>query len=134
MSKTVKALTVAMGVALLLGALGIGAAFAQDPPTAADSPTNYRAVFLGKVARILGIDEQKVTSAFAQAAKETRNERIDKALAEGRISREWADWLKAAPDDGAFGPGFRGRHGWGGIFGRLGQPKPGPGPAPLGGG
>jgi len=126
---------VVLVVALLVGAFGVSGAFAQDPT----NPTGQQTSFVSRVAKILGIEEQKLTSAFTQAAKELRNEQIDKALAEGRITKELADWLKARPDNGAIGPGFGrgmrdfgpGMHGFGfkgTPFGRMGQATPTPTP------
>ena len=112
-----KALALAFGVALLVGALGIGAALAADPqPTA----TSGQDVYLGKVARILGIDQQKLTDAFTQA----RLEMIDDAVAAGQITRERADWLKQGIQQGFVGKGgFHGRFGgrMGGWHGGMGR-------------
>ncbi len=127
MSRNVKVLSLALGVVLLLGALGVGAVFAADPPTSPPSPADQQKALLGKVAKILGIDEQKVTDAFKQAIKETHNEQIDKALADGRITKEMADWLKQRPDDGPLGPP-PGMMGGGKRGGRMGGPFGGPPP------
>lgn len=88
---------------------------------------------MGKVAAILGIDEQTVKDAFVQAQSEMRDEalkdRLDALVAEGKITQEQADeylgwyqsepdmtpyrqWLEAEPDLGIGGP-FAGR-GFGG--------------------
>ena len=120
MLKHWKVLSLAFGVAVLVGALGIAAAFAADPqPTA----TSGQDVYLGKVAKILGIDQQKLTDAFTQA----RIEMIDDAVAAGQITKERADWLKQGIQQGFVGKGgFHGRMG-----GRMGGWHGGWGPAPT---
>jgi len=137
MRKSLKALSLVLGVTLLLAALGVGAVLAADPtptPTAPSTPAGYQQLFLSKVAEILGIDEQKLTDAIAQAQKETRNQMIDDAVKEGRITQEYADWLKQMPtqDGFKFGFGMWGgrRGGW--MHGGLGWPgKVAPAPAPT---
>lgn len=136
MKKNFKLLALALGVVVLLGALGVGGVLAADPPTNITSPADHQKVFLGKVAKILGIDEQKVADAVAQANKEMRNEQIDQALANGRITKEMADWLKQRPDNGAFGPVGPGMMRGGKWGGRMGAPfagprQPAPTPAPA---
>lgn len=128
MSKKSKVLLASLGIVVLLGVIGAGAALAQDPPK---NPTDYQNDLLGKVATILGIDQQRVTSAVTQAARELRNEQINRAVAEGRITQEYANWLKQMPASGAIGSGFgRGMHGFGG--GRfVGVPRTAPTPAPT---
>jgi hypothetical protein len=109
----------ALGILLLLGVVGVAVTAAADPtPT----PAKQRDVFMGKVAKILGIDQQKLTNAFNQACKETRNEMIDKALADGRITKAWADWMKQRPGDGNCGIGNMGR-----MRGAAGGRMDGPG-------
>ena len=53
---------------------------------------------LARVAEILGIDQQKVEDAFAQAQKEMQNEALDNYLKnlvdEGKITQEQADQYK----------------------------------------
>ena len=123
MGKRFTVAMLALGVLLVLGVAGVAMVAAADPtPT----PVNQRDVFMGKVAKILGIDQQKLTSAINQACKETRSEMIDKALANGRITKAWADWMKQRPDEGACALGVQGkRHGaWGGRMGGPGWPKP----------
>ena len=113
MSKRVKVLSLTLGVVLLLGVLGAGVAFAQTP-TPDTANTDWQSVFLGKVASILGVDQQALADAMKQAAKEVRNEQIDAAVAAGRMSQEYADWLKQRPDNG--GPGLRGTEFGRGFF------------------
>lgn len=114
-----------LAIALIVGAFGATGAFAQDPPG------TQKTALLSRVATILGIDEQRLTDAFTQAAKELHNEQIDQAVADGRITQEYANWLKARPDNGPMGPGF-GRGGHGGFGGRFGgMPRLAPAPAPT---
>ena len=134
MSKGFKLLLVGLAVAVLVGAVGVGAVLAADPPTSTSTtPADFQKAFIAKVAQILGVDQQKLTDAIKQAAKETRNEMIDKAVAEGRITQEWGNWLKQRPDNGGLGLGFgfKGMHGgkwFGGWHGRV-VPKATPTPS-----
>lgn len=65
---------------------------------------------LSRVATILGIDQQKVESAFTQAQKEMRDEALDsylqKQVEQGKITQEQADqfkaWWQTRPDMGPF--------------------------------
>src|SRR3989304_4025340 len=98
MRKNWKMLSLAIGVVLLLGALGAGSVFADDPPT---TPLDFQKTFLGKVATILGVPEQKVIDAFTQAHTET----LDEAVKEGRITQQQADWMKQHQVAGGIGPG-----------------------------
>ena len=118
MSKRLKLVSIAFGVVLLLGVIGLGAAFADDPAT---SPTNYHSVFLSKLASILGVDEQKVTDAYTQA----RTEMIDQAVKDGWITQDRANWMKEnLAENGFGGPGMRGGA-WGGrMGGRFGGIPP----------
>jgi hypothetical protein len=131
MCKSVKILSVTLGVLLLLGILGAGAAFAQTPaPTTA---TDWHSAFLGKVAKILGVEEQKLTDAFTQARSET----IDEAVKDGQMTQEQADWMQQRIEQaqqGGFGPGVGGpMHGGtrgGPMGGRFGGPGAQPASAP----
>lgn len=125
MRKSAKVLALTLGVLVLLGVVGAGAALAQTP-TPANTATDWQSVFLGKVATILGVDEQQLANAMQQASKEVENERIDQAVQDGRMTQEYADWLKQRPDDGnlgihGFGFGRRDFHG-GKFGGRMGGP------------
>ncbi|MDP2663382.1 MAG: hypothetical protein Q8R28_21925 [Dehalococcoidia bacterium] len=55
-------ISAALAVMLVIGAFGANGAFAQDPA----NPTNRQQALLGKVASILGIDQQKVSDAFTK--------------------------------------------------------------------
>ena len=106
MNRTLKIVSIALAVMVVLGASGAGAALANEPTATPTSPADYQQALLAKVAAKLGIDQQKVTDAFKQAAKELENEMIDKAVADGRIGQDMANWLKQRPDDGRLGMGF----------------------------
>ena len=128
MRKSVKILSVTLGVLLLLGILGVGAAFAQTPPPT--TATDWQSAFVGKVAKILGVEEQKLTDAFTQA----RNETIDEAVKDGQMTQAQADWMKQrmgqAEQSGFGGPMHGGT--WGGrMGGRFGGPWAQPTPAPT---
>ena len=122
MSKRIKVLVLVVGVIALLGILGTGVALAADPPT-----TNYHDIFVGKVAKILGIDQSKLDKALNQA----RTEMIDEGVKAGTISKERADWMKQRSQQGGFGPSGKpmdGRRGgrMGGPMGAPWQPTPAP--------
>ncbi|MBI4188880.1 MAG: hypothetical protein HY529_06705 [Chloroflexi bacterium] len=82
----------------------------QNADNASQSKT-----LLARVAIILGIDQQKLESAFTQAQKDMRNEALDKYLqnlvTQGKITQEQADkfkaWEQARPDVPLPGGGFR---------------------------
>lgn len=123
-----------LGTLLLAGTIG-GIAFAQ---TGNGDDSQPKALF-SRVAGILGIDQQKLEDAFAQAQKEMRDEALDsylqKAVEAGKLTQEQADqykgWWQARPDTplpGPFGRGFgfqgfgggmkwgRGHNCWGGPY------------------
>ena len=101
-----------------LMALGIagGVVLAQE----ADEDSMMKS-FAGRVAEILGLEETRVQDAIDQARQEMFSERLqeklDKMVESGRITREQADeykaWVESQPD-GAFKKfGKRGHHGGG---------------------
>ncbi|MBN2100578.1 hypothetical protein JW710_01640 [Candidatus Dojkabacteria bacterium] len=102
MKKTHKTIIVAVAAVgtLIGGALLAGKALAQME----ESNT-----ILSRAAEILGMDEDKITSAFTTA----RNERIDQMLEDGEITEEQADRMKE--NDFMFGMG--GHRGPGGPMG-----------------
>jgi len=115
-----------LAAVLLVGSIG-GVAFAQTGSGSTDSGKTL----LERVATILGIDQQKVKDAFAQAQKEMQNERLDNYLknlvSQGKITQPQADqyksWLQSKPDVPA-GIGPRGPGGFHGMFrGWAGPPK-----------
>jgi len=106
MRKTTKLIALSLGIAVLVGVLGIGVALAADPtPTAS---TNYHDVFVSKLAAALGIaDQQKVANAIVTA----RNQTIDEAVKNGQITQQQADWMKQHQQQmhqGGFGPDMMG--------------------------
>ncbi len=107
-----------LGVVGVLAAVVVaGTAFAQTPtPTPnQQAKANYQNFFLDRVASILGIDRSKLDSALGQA----KNDTIDQAAKDGRITQDQANRLKSQPNNG-FGFGFGFGRGAGGPRGRVG--------------
>ncbi len=111
---------ITMLLALLVGAAIAVPALAQtSTPTPPPPPPQ---TIMARVATILGIPEQKLKDAFAQAEREKQDAALDrllqKAVEKGRITQEQADqykaWWKSRPQTDLPGPlmgkGF-GRHG-----------------------
>jgi len=102
MSKKVKVLISAVVVALLLtvGATVTVMAEGEEEETGENG-------LLGRVAEILGIDEEDLTAAFTQARQEMSEaafiDRVNEAVAEGLITQEQADaitgWWQQRPDE-----------------------------------
>ncbi len=125
MWRSKKLLIIAVLAAVVLaGSIG-GIALAQ---TGSADNTTSGTTLLARVAAILGIDQQKVEDAFAQAQRQMQEEALDNYLKnlvdQGKITQEQADqykaWVQARPDlplgfglrgDGGFG-GPRGFRGW----------------------
>ncbi len=90
-----------LATVLLVGSIG-GVVFAQTENGDDSQPKTL----LARVAEILGIDQQNVEDAFAQAQSEMRDEALDsylqKLIDEGKITEEEAaqykTWLQARPD------------------------------------
>jgi uncharacterized membrane protein len=82
-------------VAVLLAGTISGITLIQTSDTASNSGTSL----LARVASILGIDQQKVEDAFAQAQKEIESEALDARLKtlleEGTITQNQADQYKS---------------------------------------
>jgi hypothetical protein len=118
-----KKIIIVAAVVAVIAALSItGVALAQTD----DSSDNPETTLLAKVATILGIDQQTVEDAFAQAQSEIQSEALDSRLADmvsqGTITQEEADqykaWYESKPDVSIPGLDFEGRgmghgHGWG---------------------
>ena len=85
-----KILTIAT-VVLLAAGLAAGFVLAQDTEETAVAASTAGDTLLGKVAAILGIEEATLVDAFEQV----RLEAIDEAAAEGRITEEQAEAMKA---------------------------------------
>jgi len=125
---------VALVVAVAVGAVAMQATvFAEEPtPTPQTTVEQAQQKLLARVAEILGIEEQKVTDAFAQAASELRTQalqdHIQKLVEEGKITQAEADqylqWWSQRPEvmnkglvPGLGGGGFGGGRMRGGGFG-----------------
>jgi hypothetical protein len=85
-----KILTIA-GIALLAGGIVAGFVLAQDSDEGAAPVSTASGTFLARVASILGVEESALVGAFEQA----RLEEIDAAVADGRLTQEQADAMKA---------------------------------------
>jgi len=120
-SKKFIVISVIAAVVLIAGVAGVALAQTGSAETQAEGKT-----LLGRVATILGIEQQKVEDAFKQATREMADEGLDaklKAMVEnGRITQEQADqyksWWQARPDTELLAPK---------QFGRLGGRGFGPG-------
>ena len=96
-----KFIIILLGVILIIAASIGGVAMAQDSEEESKPDS-----LLGRVAEILGIDQQTVEDAFEQAKSEMHEEALDKHLQalidEGILSEEEAaeykEWLEARPD------------------------------------
>ena len=92
---------VVLAVVVLAGSIG-GVVVAQTENGDDSQPKTL----LARVAEILGIDQQNLEDAFAQAQSEMQDEALDsrlqKLVDEGKITGEEADqykaWLQAKPD------------------------------------
>jgi hypothetical protein len=112
----------------------------QTGVTQASDNVSQSKTLLARVAAILGIDQQTVENAFAQAQRETQEEALDnwlkKLVDEGKITqaqadeyKQWwqsrpdmsqyqqqlKDWQEARPNIPELGPGFGGRGFRGGM-------------------
>jgi len=113
---------VAAVVILTAGTLG-GVAYAQTTSTPEATKSTQGKTFLARVAEILGIDQQKLEDAVAQAKKEMQdealNQRLQALVKKGKITQEQAEkykqWWESRPSDFPAGlggrafKGFRGR-------------------------
>jgi len=98
-------------VAVILALIGavaavavVGTAMAQTP-TPNQTKTNYQNVFLDKLAAALNISRDALNSALTTA----RNETVDQAVQDGKLTQQQADKIKANPNVGlGFGFRFRG--------------------------
>jgi AraC-like DNA-binding protein len=97
------------GVAAVLAAAGGGVAIAASD----SSPSTENQAVLDSVARQLGISSSKL----GDALKKALGERVDSAVAAGRLTKEEGDALKARINSDDF-PLFGGLHGRG--FGHVG--------------
>lgn len=134
------AIVVAVTVLLVAGVAG-GVALAQT----GDTGNGPGKTLMARVATILGIDQQKLEDAFAQAQKEMRDEALDSYLKglvdQGKITPAQADqykqWWQSRPavppgleGKGRMGPGGGGFRFPGGFRGGHGPAGPTVPPAP----
>ncbi len=103
-------------VGAVAAAAVVGTAFAQTP-TPTPSGTNYQQLFLQKLASTLGISTSQLTSDITTA----RNQTVDQAVADGKLTQQQANNIKSKPANG-LGPGFGFGHGPRGGFGFFGGP------------
>ena len=115
-------------VSVVMAALAIaitgGAIMAQD------EDEDSSKTFAGRVAEILGLEEDTVADAMKQAKEDMRDEavkaKLDALVEDGKMTQEdanaYLEWLQSEPDvdfGGGFGRGFHGKrgfsrkHGWG---------------------
>ena len=107
MSKKLKILISALLVAILLTVGATATVMAQGEEETTPPSEESGNTLLGRVAEILGIDEEELTAAFEQAQQEMSEETfiraLDKAVEEERITREQAneiiEWWLEKPDD-----------------------------------
>jgi len=108
MSKKVKVLISALVISLLLTVGGVTMVMAEGEAETTPPPEETIAKgLLERVADILEIDAEDLIDAFKQAQQEIRDEafinRLNQAVAEGRITREQAGeiikWWEQRPDD-----------------------------------
>ncbi len=98
---------VALVVVLAAGIIG-GVVYAQTTttPTTTSTPDNQGKTLLARVAAILGIDQNKLEDAYAQAKKEMTDEaltsRLDALVKAGKLTQAQADqykkWWESRPD------------------------------------
>lgn len=69
-----------------------GTALAQSPTPAPNKPGDgYQDTYLNRLAAALGVSREKLDGAFTQA----RNETLDQAVKDGKLTKEQADKMKA---------------------------------------
>lgn len=115
-----------LAAVVLVGSIA-GVVYAQGDD---DEDTSPESVLLEKVANKLGIDQQQLEDAFAEAIAEMRDEAqlkwLEKAVEEGLITAEeaqaYSEWWSARPDIdfGSGGFGRIERHCFGGPGMRIG--------------
>lgn len=102
MLKSKKTIIIAIVVALVLVGTVTGVAFAQT----GGAGTTPGSTLLSKVAKKLGIDQQKLETAFAEARKEMQEERLQELVKQGKITQEqlnqYKQWLQSRPDTKAY--------------------------------
>ncbi len=99
---TVLGVVAAVGVAAM-----VGTAYAQTPtptPAPGQAGASYQQLFLDKLAAALGTTTDKLKAAITQA----RNDTVDQAVKDGKLTQQQADQIKARSADGHLGFGFGG--------------------------
>lgn len=101
-------MAVAVGLAMAVALVVAGIASAQTPqpapePSASKPKTNYGEYFLDRMAAALKVDRQALTD----AARQARNEVLDRAVQEGRLTEKQAEALRSRMDTAAPHFGFR---------------------------
>jgi hypothetical protein len=104
---------IVVGAAALLAATGAGAAVAASQDS---SPSSESKAVIDDAAKQLGIPSSKLSDALKQAL----SDRIDAAVAAGRVTKAEADGLKARIQSNDF-PLFGGPHRGFGHFGFIGR-------------
>lgn len=126
MSKRMKVFVAVLVAILMLTVGGAATVMADDGSTATENETGRKGL-QARVAEILGIPSDNLTSAFEQAQQEMREEAfiryLDKAVEEGLITQQEADeiieWLEQRPESldrlsprCFFGKALHNRHMW----------------------
>ena len=88
-----------IGAALALVGGGVGGAIAATSDT---TPQAEKAAFLADAANRLGVQSSQLENALQQAAID----RVDAAVADGRLTKAEGDAIKARIQSGDFGPGI----------------------------
>jgi hypothetical protein len=88
-----------IGAALALVGGGVGGAIAATSDT---TPQAEKAAFLADAANRLGVQSSQLQNALQQAAID----RVDAAVADGRLTKAEGDAIKARIQSGDFGPGI----------------------------
>jgi hypothetical protein len=85
-------------VAVFAAVIGTTVAFAGSPDGDTNADGGPRQVFIGKVANILGLEEEQVADAFGQAHQqmfqEAQEQRIQQAIEDGLITEEEATQIR----------------------------------------
>ncbi len=95
-----------VAVAIIAAVVGTSVAFAGSSDGDVDTDGGPRQVFIGKVASILGLEEEQVANAFRQARQEmfqeAQEQRLQKAIDDGLITEEEAtqirEWWQDRPE------------------------------------
>ena len=102
MFRTRKRVAIGLGalVLVLASLYFVGTALADTPtPTATTQKTNYRQVFVEKLAAALGVDVATLQAKVKDAEKST----VDQAVANGDLAKNRADQIKTEIDNSQSG-------------------------------